>query len=264
VLMGRVIRTQRRGRPQGVFKAHTHKRVAAPKFRVLDYAERNGYLKGVVKSLHHDPGRGAPLVEVKFRNPYRYKHDTEYFLAAEGMYTGQYVYTGAKAHLAIGNILPISQIPEGTAVCNVELNPGDRGSYARTSGVSATIIGHAEDGSKTRIKLPSGARKTIDGQCRAMIGLIASGGIVEKPILKAGKQFHKYARKRKVWPVVRGVARNPVEHPHGGGNQQHIGFASTCSRYAPPGQKVGLIAARRTGLIRGGVDKNKEVGTDKA
>ena len=140
--------------------------------------------------------------------------------------------------MAIGNILPISQIPEGTAVCNVELNPGDRGSYARTSGVSATIIGHAEDGSKTRIKLPSGARKTIDGSCRAMIGIIASGGIVEKPILKAGNQYHKYKRKRKVWPVVRGVAMNPVEHPHGGGNQQHIGFASTCSRYAPPGQKV--------------------------
>ena len=143
--------------------------------------------------------------------------------------------------MAIGNILPINQIPEGTAVCNVELNPGDRGSYARTSGVSATIIGHSEDGSKTRIKLPSGARKTIDGKCRAMIGLIASGGIVEKPILKAGNQFHKYQRKRKVWPVVRGVAMNPVEHPHGGGNQQHIGFASTCSRYAPPGQKVMIL-----------------------
>ena len=82
-----------------------------------------------------------------------------------------------------------------------------------------------------------------------MIGLIASGGIVEKPILKAGNQFHKYQRKRKVWPVVRGVAMNPVEHPHGGGNQQHIGFASTCSRYAPPGQKVMILLVEIVLLI---------------
>ena len=61
------------------------------------------YLKGVVKTIHHDPGRGAPLVEVKFRNPYRYKHDTEYFLAAEGMYTGQYVYTGAKGIMRLSS-----------------------------------------------------------------------------------------------------------------------------------------------------------------
>jgi len=262
--MGRVIRAQRKGRPHGIFRSLNHKRVAPPKFRHLDFAERNGYVKGVIREVVHDPGRGAPLVEVKFRNPYRYKHDTEHFIAAEGMYSGQYVYCGSKAHLAIGNILPINRIPEGTVVCNVEINPGDRGRYARTSGVSATIIGHSEDGLRTRIKLPSGSRKTIDGECRAMIGLVASGGITEKPILKAGNQYHKYARKKKVWPVVRGVAMNPVEHPHGGGNQQHIGFASTSNKYAPPGQKVGLRAARRTGLVRGGrTDKNKEVNTDK-
>jgi large subunit ribosomal protein L8e len=70
-------------------------------------------------------------------------------------------------------------------------------------------------------------------------------------MLKAGRAYHAAKAKRNSWPKVRGVAMNPVEHPHGGGNHQHIGHASTVSRWAPPGQKVGLIAARRTGRLRG-------------
>jgi len=82
--------------------------------------------------------------------------------------------------------LPINLIPEGTLVCNVEEKPGDRGSIARGSGCYATVIGHSEDGVKTRIRLPSGSRKSILGTCRATVGLIAAGGRIEKPILKAG------------------------------------------------------------------------------
>jgi len=143
-------------------------------------------------------------------------------------------------------------MPEGTVICNVEGRVGDKGKFSRCSGTCATIIGHSEDLTRTRVRLPSGSRKTIPGTARAMVGIIAAGQRTDKPILKAGNQFHKYARKRKCWPVVRGVAMNPVEHPHGGGNQQHIGHSSTVSRYTPPGAKVGLIAARRTGIIRGG------------
>jgi len=261
--MGRVIRAQRKGRAKGVFKTHTTHRVAPARFRNLDYAEKHGYVRGVVKEVVHDPGRGAPLVRVAFRDPYKYKLNQEYFIAAEGMYTGQFVYCGAKASLAVGNVLPVNQMPEGTIICNVEGRVGDKGIFARTSGTSAIIIGHSEDLAKTRVRLPSGARKTISGDSRAMVGLVAGGQRTDKPILKAGNQYHKYARKRKVWPKVRGVAMNPVEHPHGGGNQQHIGHPSTVSRYAPPGAKVGLIAARRTGIIRGGRgDKNKDTGAD--
>lgn len=102
-----------------------------------------------------------------------------------------------------------------------------------------------------RIKLPSGSKKIVPSGCRAMIGQVAGGGRTEKPMLKAGNAYHKYRVKRNSWPKVRGVAMNPVEHPHGGGNHQHIGHASTVRRDAPPGQKVGLIAARRTGRLRG-------------
>jgi len=159
--------------------------------------------------------------------------------------------------LAIGNVLPVRRIPEGTAVCNVEERPGDKGCLSRGSGCYATIIGHSDDGDKTRVRLPSGARKTLSGDARAMVGIVAGGGRVEKPILKAGNCYHLFKRKRKVWPKVRGVAMNPVDHPHGGGNHQHIGKPSTVSRYSAPGQKVGLIAARRSGKIRGGKKDKK-------
>lgn len=248
--MGRVIRSQRKGRGS-VFRAHTFHRKGPAKLRPLDYSEREGYLRGVIKEIVHDPGRGAPLAKVEFRNPYKLKRDTFTMIATEGMYTGQYIYCGKKAALSVGNTLPIGEMPEGTVVCNVEEQAGDRGALARTSGNYATIISHNPDENKTRVKLPSGAKKVILSTCRATIGVVAGGGRIDKPVLKAGNSFYKYKAKRHCWPVVRGVAMNPVDHPFGGGNHQHVGKPATVSRYAPPGQKVGLIAARRTGLLRG-------------
>jgi len=249
--MGRVIRGQRKG-AGGIFKAHTHHRKGAAKLRTLDYAERHGYMRGLVKEIIHDPGRGAPLAVVEFRHPYKFKRVKENFIASEGMYTGQFVYCGKKAVLTVGNVLPLSEMPEGTIVCNVESKKGDRGVLARTSGNYATIITQNPDEKKTRIRLPSGAKKSVPNSCRAMIGIVAGGGRIDKPLLKAGTAYHKYKAKRNSWPIVRGVAMNPVDHPHGGGNHQHIGHPSTVRRAAPPGQKVGLIAARRTGRLRGG------------
>ena len=248
--MGRVIRTQRKGHG-GIFKAHTKHRQGAAGFRTLDFAERHGYIRGVVREIVHDPGRGAPLAKVEFRDPYKYRKITETFVATEGMYTGQFVYCGKKATLVVGNVLPLEKMPEGTIICNVEEKSGDGGALARCSGNYATVIGHNAEVGTTRIKMPSGAKKVISNTCRAMVGLVAGGGRIDKPLLKAGRAYYKYKAKRNCWPKVRGVAMNPVDHPHGGGNHQHIGHASTVSRYAPPGQKVGLIAARRTGLLRG-------------
>ncbi|XP_078495634.1 large ribosomal subunit protein uL2-like, partial [Ciona intestinalis] len=82
-------------------------------------------------------------------------------------------------------------------------------------------------------------------------GVVAGGGHIDKPLLKAGAAYHKYKAKRNCWPRVRGVTMNPVEHPFGGGNHQHIGSPSTVRRDDSPGRKVGLIAARRTGRLRG-------------
>merc|ERR1719318_1779733 len=101
------------------------------------------------------------------------------------------------------------------------------------------------------MKLPSGSKKVMPSANRAMVGIVAGGGRIDKPMLKAGRAYHKYKAKRNCWPKVRGVAMNPVEHPHGGGNHQHIGHASTVRRDTSAGRKVGLIAARRTGRLRG-------------
>ncbi|PSK38380.1 60S ribosomal protein L2-A [Candidozyma pseudohaemuli] len=247
---GRVIRNQRKG-AGSIFTAHTRLRKGAAKLRTLDYAERHGYIRGVVKSIIHDSGRGAPLAKVVFRDPYRYKLREETFVANEGLYTGQFIYCGKKASLNVGNVLPLGSCPEGTIVSNVEEKVGDRGALGRTSGNYVIIIGHNHDEGKTRVKLPSGAKKIINSDARGVIGVVAGGGRIDKPLLKAGRAFHKYKAKRNSWPRTRGVAMNPVDHPHGGGNHQHIGKASTISRGAVPGQKAGLIAARRTGLLRG-------------
>merc|ERR1712198_166778 len=233
-------------------------RKGKPALRAVDFSERHGYIKGVIKEIIHDPGRGAPLAVAHFRDPYRYKTRKENFLAVEGMYTGQFIYCGKKATLQIGNVLPVGAMPEGTIICNIEEQHGDRGTLARTSGNYATVIGHNPESKKSRVKLPSGAKKVISSNNRAMVGIVAGGGRSDKPILKAGRAYHKYKAKRNCWPIVRGVAMNPVEHPHGGGNHQHIGNASTVMRGTSAGRKVGLIAARRTGRIRGGKKNEKE------
>jgi len=248
--MGRVIRAQRKGKGS-VFKSHTHHRQGAAKLRAVDFVERRGYIKGVVTEIVHDSGRGAPLAKVTFRNPVKFHHDKELMVAAEGMYTGQFIYCGKKAALSVGNVMPLASMPEGAIVCNVEHRVGDRGTFAKASGDYAIVIAHNPDTGLTRVKLPSGAKKVLSSQARAMVGQVAGGGRLEKPLLKAGNAYHKYKAKRNSWPKVRGVSMNPVEHPHGGGNHQHIGHASTVRRDAPPGQKVGSIAARRTGRNRG-------------
>jgi len=100
--MGRVIRTQRKGASR-IFKAVTTHRKGATELRTLDFAERNGYVKGVVREIIHDPGRGAPIARVVFRDPYRYKLVKSNFVAAEGMHSGQFVYCGKNAQEFVWN-----------------------------------------------------------------------------------------------------------------------------------------------------------------
>lgn len=168
--------------------AHTRLNKAPAKFRTLDYGERHGYLRGIVKEIIHDPGRGAPLARVAFRSPYTPKTHTETFIANEGMYSGMFIYVGKNAALSIGNVLPLGQVPEGTVVSNVEEKTGDRGALGRTSGNYVTVIGHNPDEGKTRVKLPSGAKKVVLSSARGMIGIVAGGGRTDKPMLSTWMQ----------------------------------------------------------------------------
>lgn len=215
--------------------SNTHLRKCPAKFRSLDFAERHGYVRGVVREIVHDAGRGAPLAKVVFRSPYRFKQITETFIANEGLYTGQFIYAGKNAALTVGNVLPLGSMPEGTVVSNVEEKVGDRGTLGRTSGNYITIIGHNPDEGKTRVKLPSGAKKVISSSSRGMIGIVAGGGRTDKPLLKASRAKHKFAVKRNSWPKTRGVAMNPVDHPHGG----------VCPH--PPPRRLVLLLTERVG-----------------
>jgi large subunit ribosomal protein L2 len=127
-------------------------------------------------------------------------------------------------------------------------NPGDGGKFVRSSGTYASLITH--DVGKAIIELPSGELKAFHPKCRATIGVVAGGGRREKPFLKAGNRHYAKKAKGKKSVGVRGVAMNAVDHPHGGGNRQHPGRPTTISRHAPPGRKVGSIAAKRTGKRR--------------
>ncbi len=232
--MGKNLIQQRRGRKRGRYKAPTHKNRGKVKYT----SDREK--SGVVERLMHDPGRTSPIAEVRLED-----NSKTLFLAAEGMKVGQKItFTESKA-LEIGNVIPLRQIPEGYPIYNIELSPNDGGKLVRAGGSNATIASHY--GNKTVIRLPSGQFKTLNASCRATIGLAAGGGRKDKPFLKAGKKHFARRRKGKNYPVVRGVAMCAVSHPHGGGGHQHVGGPNTVKRGAPPGRKVGHIAAKRTG-----------------
>jgi large subunit ribosomal protein L2 len=238
--MGKRIRVQRRGRGGSTYRASTHKRVAAARYPAMTPKEAfDASLKGVVASLVHDPGRGAPLALVKFENGV-----SCYTLSTEGIFEGQEIYLGGKAPADVGNILPLGNIPEGTMVCNLELRPGDRGKLARSSGAYATVVAHTPQG--TMIRLPSKRSRYVNDYCMATIGVVAAAGRTDKPFLKAGEKFHLMKAKGHKYPRTRGRAMVPAVHPYGS-SKRSARRTTTVSHGAPPGQKVGLIAARGPG-----------------
>ncbi len=200
--------------------------------------ELNGVIRGIVKEILHFPGLNAPVARIVLED------GREFFnYAAEGMFVGQTIEIGAMAKVAVGNILPIGKIPEGTMIYNVEKRLNDGGKYARSGGTYAIVLAHK--GGKTLIQLPSGKLLEVDSRARATIGIVAGGGRVEKPFVKAGNKYHRAKAKAWKYPTVRGKAMSPYAHPHGGGH--HPTGSTPVPRTAPPGQKVGFIAARCTG-----------------
>ena len=239
--MGKRIRVQRRGRGGSTYRASTHKRVAPAQYPVAITPQQsfNTSIKGVIEALVHDPGRGAPLAFVRFENG-----ETCYTITSEGVYEGQQISLGGKAPAEVGNIIPLGKIPEGTLVCDLELRPGDGGKMARSSGAYATVVGHTPQG--TMIKLPSGRTRYVNDRCMATVGVVAGGGRTEKPFLKAGEKFHLMKAKGHKYPRTRGRAMVSAVHPYGS-SKRSARKGTTVSHGAPPGQKVGLIAARGAG-----------------
>ncbi len=234
--MGKRIRSQRLGRGSPRWRVADHRR-KVPAVSYRPYHE--GTVRGQVTNIFHDVGRTTPVMEITYEDGVRV-----YVPAPEGIALGDWIVEGPDAPLAIGNILPLSAIPEGTPIFNIEGRPGDGGKFVRASGGYAVILTKAED--RVFVKLPSGKVREFDPRCRAMVGNAAGGGRKEKPFVKAGKKYHAVTALGKKHPRVRGVAMNVVDHPHGG-KEHHPPGPTTVARNTPPGRKVGHIAARRTG-----------------
>jgi len=199
---------------------------------------------GVVMSLERDAIRSAPLAFIEFTNG-----EKLWVPASKDMYVGQKILAGGKAPLSEGNWVELGRLREGQKVFCLELRPGDGGRVVRTAGNAATVL--SREGDNIKVKMPSGKVKVLDARCRAIIGTVAGMGTKEKPILRAGSQFHIKKAKHAYWPRVSASAMNAFEHPFGGGRKHgHASKPQTSSRRAPRGRKVGYIAARRTGKRR--------------
>ena len=228
--MGKRLITQRRGRGFGRYKSPRHLRFTDASHPRM----KEGV--GTIVDFVHEAGRIAPLAKVS------YDGQEEFMIAPDGAFVGQQVTFGVRGAVAAGNTMPVGNIPEGTIVYNVESQPGDGGKFARTAGNAATIVSH---GTKTVLLMPSGKFKEVDRKCLATIGLVAGGGHKEKPFAKSGKKFWAYHGKSKAYFKVKGIAMNPVNHPHGGGGHPHVGTQSSVGRNTPPGRKVGRLAPQR-------------------
>jgi large subunit ribosomal protein L2 len=234
--MGKRLIQQRRGRNKTKFNAPSHRYKGK-----IKYSQDKEISEGRIVDIIHDPGRTAPVALIKTQDNKKVS-----VIAHEGVKVGDKIkFSDNNKDVGIGNVLTLDVIPEGAPVYNIELKPGDGGKLVRAGGSYATVVTHNND--KTVIQLPSGSFKTVSGNCKATIGIIAGGGRDDKPFLKAGKKHYAMRTRGKQYPIVRGVAMSAVNHPHGGGGHQHVGKPSTVKRGASPGRKVGSIAAKRTG-----------------
>jgi large subunit ribosomal protein L2 len=232
--MGKNLIQQRRGKGS-IYRA--------PSFKYKGRASHNklnsGSVEGIIMDLVHCPGHSAPLARVKFPD------ETVLMLAPEGVKVGDVVATGKVAEPSSGCVMTLEDIPEGTAIFNVETQPGDGGKLVRASGTFATVL--AKLNNKVLVELPSKKVKELNARCRASVGRVAGGGRLERPFVKAGNKFRARRARRKLYPIVNGVSMNAVDHPHGGSKSSHKGRPTIAPKNAPPGRKVGMLRPRRTG-----------------
>ncbi len=234
--MSRRIIAQRKGTGRPRFRAKSHRSKGRVKYPSL--SPQSDKLQGQVVEVTSDPTRSAPLARVLLED-----FSEILIIAPEGIAVGQWIEIGEDAPIHPGNVLPLGKIPEGTPVYNIEITPGDGGKLVRAGGAFAQVVSH--EAKTTYLLLPSKKSLPIDSRSRATVGRIAGTGKREKPFTKAGFSYHQHKAKNRLYPRVSGVSMNPGEHPFGGG--RHTGRSTLVSRNAPPGRKVGHIAAKRTG-----------------
>jgi len=180
-------------------------------YRIVDFKRDKDGIRGVIERVEYDPNRSAHIALVKYSDG-----EWRYILAPRKVEAGDEILSGSEAPIKPGNAMQLRSIPVGTQIHNVELKPGKGGQIARTAGAVAQLV--AREGQYATILLRSGEMRKVHTQCRATIGQVAN---TEHNLEKLGKAGAK--RWRGVRPTVRGVAMNPVDHPHGGGEGRTSG-----------------------------------------
>jgi large subunit ribosomal protein L2 len=180
-------------------------------YRVIDFKRRKFDVEAKVERLEYDPNRTAFIALVKYLDG-----ELAYIIAPQRLKAGDKIISGDKVDVKPGNAMPLRSIPVGTIIHNVELKPGKGGQIARSAGNYAQLVGR--DGPMSQIRLQSGEVRLAPSECMATIGAVSNADHLNETVGKAGRQRHKGNR-----PSVRGVAMNPIDHPHGGGEGRTSG-----------------------------------------
>ena len=204
------------------------------RYRIVDFKRNKDGIPGVVERLEYDPNRSAHLALVKYADGER-----RYIIAPKGVDAGTAVISGEEAPIKPGNCLPLKSIPVGTVIHNIEMKPGKGGQMVRSAGGYAQLA--AREGVYATLRLRSGETRRIHVDCRATIGEV---GHSEHNLRKLGKAGA--SRWRGVRPTVRGVAMNPVDHPHGGGEGRTSGGRHPVSPWGTPTKGAKTRKNKRT------------------
>lgn len=192
------------------------------RYRVIDFKRQKDGVPATVERLEYDPNRSAHIALLKYADGER-----AYIIAPRGVKAGDALQSGVEAPIAAGNCLPLRNIPVGTTVHCIEMRPGKGAQLARSAGASVQLV--AREGAHATLRLRSGEMRKVPVECRAVIGEVSNS---EHNLRKLGKAGAK--RWRGVRPTVRGVAMNPVDHPHGGGEGRTSGGRHPVSPWGMP------------------------------
>ena len=193
------------------------------KYRLVDFKRNKDNVEATVIGIEYDPNRSANIALIQYKDG-----EKAYILAPQGITDGSKVISGENVDIKPGNSMPISSIPVGTLIHNIELNPGQGGKLVKAAGQSAQLM--AKEGKYAHVRLPSGEMRLILARCRATIGVLGNSEHENVKLGKAGRTRHMGIR-----PTVRGSVMNPVDHPHGGGEgRAPVGHAGPLTPWGKP------------------------------
>jgi large subunit ribosomal protein L2 len=203
-------------------------------YRVIDFKRDKDSIVGTVERIEYDPNRTANIALIKYTDGER-----RYIIAPKNLKTGDKIQSGSDAPISAGNCLPMRDIPLGTLVHCIEMKPGKGAQIARSAGASAQLL--AREGRHVTLRLRSGEMRKVPGDCRAVVGEVGNSEHNLRSLGKAGAK-----RWRGVRPTVRGVAMNPVDHPHGGGEGRTSGGRHPVSPWGTPTKGFKTRSNKRT------------------